>query len=97
MTKPEPVTLAAFKDYIDTIVTDGSNEATIAATAFIDGLLPDEFAQAIRYAAEQNVELHFVPDVNEYEPDPQPDEDERKRFNLEATTELFANPIKNHD
>lgn len=75
MRKTEPVTLAAFKDYVDTLVTEGVDQATIAATAFTEGLQPEEFAEAIRYAAENNIELVFVPDVNEYEPDYHPHND----------------------
>ena len=81
--KQEPVSLVAFKDLIDTCVEDGVYQATIAATAFIDGMMPEDFATAIRYAAEENVELVFVPDVHEHEQDYNPQDEDRRHFQAE--------------
>ncbi len=93
MTNQEPVTLAAFKDMVDTHAKEGHQQMTIAALACIDGFSPEELRKAIHYAAQQNIELVFIPDYyNDVEADYNPIDDP-----IERATELFANPIDNHD
>lgn len=94
--KKTPVTLAAFRDYIDTLVAEGGNEATIAETAFNEGLYPSEVVEAIFYATSKGIQLNFIPDMNEQ--DYHPDDEARRQVDLEdqlnRTTDLFSKPIK---
>lgn len=84
MCNPEGVTLAAFKDYIDALIKEGNYEAEAGATAFINGLEAEEIFEAIKYVAENNIELRLVPDSEKTDPEPLPDEAERRQFNYDA-------------
>ena len=95
--KNQAITLAAFCDYIDTVIEDGGNEATVAVSAFLDGLHPDDLKEAIKYAAGKEVKLNFIVETDDYEPDYNPQNEDRanwlKEQRLQKSVDLFSNPI----
>jgi len=88
------VFLDAFRDLVKTAQEDGLDSITVAANSFANSVTETEFVEAVKYAAQANIEVIFVPDTIRREPDYNSQDEDMKRINLESLNELLLNPIR---